>query len=188
MNESKELEILASAWQAESPSLPVDLERMVRRQGLWIVLNAACGVLVSIAFLGGSLWWAIAHPEPEFVALAVGIWMITLATVIYSFANQAGTWSPAAEDTRAFLALSLKRCRAGLRGIRFGFYLLAIEVILLAAWHAWYWSSHAPVPPLKNWLVAACLPLAFAAVLTGLRIRKLRELARLEMLERQIIG
>jgi hypothetical protein len=187
MNEHKELELLESAWRAESPALPVDLERMVRRQGLWMMLNTAIGLLNAAAFLTASLAWAIRHPEPEWIVLAVGIWIVTVATVIYSLANRAGTWSPEAHDTRAFLAVSLKRSRAGLQAIRFGFYLLAVEVVLLAAWHTWYWSRRGPVPPITNWLIAGCLPLVFLVTLWTLYRYRRRELSRLEALEHRLI-
>jgi hypothetical protein len=149
---------------------------------------AATEVVLSAVFLGGSLWMAVTRPVPEFVVLAIGVWIITLAALIYSFANRAGTWEAAARDARGYLALSLRRCRAGLAAIRFGFYLLALEVVLLAAWHFWYWSSRRPAPPLDAWLVAACLPAVFLIALLALRAHRRRELARLESLERELFN
>jgi hypothetical protein len=131
---------------------------------------------------------AVTQPAAEFAVLAIGVWIITLAALIYSFANRAGTWRATGQDTRAYLTLCLRRCRAGLAAIRFGFYLLAVEVVLLASWHAWYWSTRNPAPALETWLLAACLPAAFLVALLALRIHRRRELARLESLERELIG
>jgi hypothetical protein len=188
MSETNDLEVLGSVWRAQKPQVSADLERRVRRQTLWMGVHAAAEVLLSVALLGGSAWLAIMQSTPEFAALAVGVWIITVAALIYSFANRAETWAAAAQDTRGYLALSLRRCRAGLAAIRFGFYLLALEVVLLAAWHAWYWSSRRPLPPLENWLLAACLPAFFLVALLALRTKRRSELARLEAAERELIG
>lgn len=187
MNEANDLEVLGSIWRTEASTIPVDLPRRVRRQSMWMRVYAAMELLLSVAFLGASLWWAAAHPTPEFVVLAIGVWIITLSALIYSFANRAGTWDATGRDTRSYLTLSLRRCRAGLAAIRFGFYLLAVEVVLLASWHAWYWSSRNP-PALETWLLAACLPAVFLIALLALRTHRRRELALLESLERELIG
>ena len=152
--------------------------------GLYAALEAA----ISIAFLGGSLWLAIAQPVPEFVVLAIGIWIVTLAALIWSWKNRVGTWAASTSDTIGFLELSLRRCRARLAAIRYGFYLWTVEVILLAIWHTWFWSRHQPAPSLEAWLLAALLPVAFLAALLVLRRYWRLKLARLEELERGLIG
>jgi hypothetical protein len=151
-------------------------------------VHAATEVLLSIAFLSGSLWMALTQATSEFVVLAIGVWIITLAALAFSFSNRAGIWEAAAQDTRGYLTLCLRRCRAALAAIRFGFYLLAVEVVLLAGWHASYWSTRTPAPTLEAWLLAACLPGAFLVALLRLRARRRRDLARLEALERELIG
>jgi hypothetical protein len=186
MNEANDLEVLGSVWRTEVPGVPADLRRRVRRQSVRMRVHAAMDVLLAVAFLGTSLWWAVSQPAPEFVVLAIGVWIITLSALIYSFANRAGTWEATGQDTRAYLTLCLRRCRAGLAAIRFGFYLLAVEVVLLAGWHGWYWSTRNPAPALETWLLAASLPAAFLVVLLALRIHRRRELARLESLEREL--
>jgi hypothetical protein len=125
---------------------------------------------------------------PESLVLAVGVWMVTLTAAIYSLQNRAGTWKPATLDTAGFLRLSQRRCRADLRATTLGLYLLLAEVLLLSAWHAWYWSRHSPSPPLRVWLLAACLPIAFLVTLVAIRIRKRREWNRLQDIERDLFG
>jgi hypothetical protein len=188
MSEANDLEVLGSVWRTEVPTVPVDLPRRVRRQSTWMRVHAAIDLLVSVTFLGTSSWWAVAHPTPEFVVLAIGVWIITLSALIYSFANRAGTWEATGQNTGAYLTLCLRRCRAGLAAIRFGFYLVAVEVVLLTGWHAWYWSTRNPPPAVQTWLLAACLPAAFLIALLALRAHRRRELARLESLERELIG
>jgi len=188
MSEANDLEVLGSVWRTGVPSVPADLRRRVRRQSVRMRLYAAMEVLLSIAFLGTSLWLAVTPPTPKFVVLTIGVWIITLAALIYSLANRAGTWGATAQDTRAYLTLCLRRCRAGLAAIRFGFYLLAVEVVLLAGWHAWYWSTRKPAPTFEAWLLAACLPAAFLVALLAMRRHHRRELAWLKSLERELIG
>jgi hypothetical protein len=187
MSEANDLEALRSVWRTEVPGVPADLRRRVRRQSVRMRVYAVVDVFLSVAFLGASLWWALIKPIPEIVVLAAGVWIITLSALIFSFLNRAGMWAATGQDTRSYLTLCLRRCRAGLAALRFGFYLLAVEVVLLAAWHTWYWSTRSPVPSLEAWLLAACLPAAFLIVLVALHSRRRRELARLESLERELI-
>lgn len=186
MNEIDELNLWQTAWREEKPAVRPDLRKLVDRQTWWIRLHTAIGILISLAFLGASLWQAVVQPTPEFIVLAIAIWIITLTTLIYSLWNRAGTWRPATQDTREFLQLSLRRYRANLRATTFGLYLLLVQVLLLVSWHTWYWSRHAPVPALQHWLLAACLPVAFLIALLVRRARKRQELKRLESLAREL--
>jgi len=186
MSDARELDVLQAAWHQNGEPVPAGLQKLVGRQTLFLQLGAAAEILVSVTFLGGSFWLAVTQREPEFVALAAGIWIVTLAAAIYSFQNRTGTWRPAALDTRAFLELSLRRCRASLRAVTFGLYLLLVEVVLLAGWHAWYWAGHPPAPGMAVWLTASCLPAVFLIALLLFRSRKRRELTRLEALHREL--
>jgi hypothetical protein len=180
-----ELEVLAAVWQDEGPAEnPADFCRRVRRQSFWMRVNALLEWLMAMAFLAGSLAQAIARPTPEYIVLAVGIWIITIGACLYSVANRAGTWSAAGEDPRAYLALSLRRCRARLAALRFALWFLAVEVALLGAWHAWFWSKRTP-PSLTVWLIVSLLPLGMLLVILYFRVRRGRELAQLESLERE---
>ncbi|HMC57896.1 MAG TPA: hypothetical protein VKJ01_01770 [Candidatus Solibacter sp.] len=193
MNDANELDALQAAWREARPAGaqgedPPGLRKLVDRQTWLIRLHTAMELLISAAFLGASLWLAIAMPGPEFVVLAIAVWIITLTATIYSLWNRAGTWQPAAHDTHEFLQLSLRRCRAGLRAVTFGLYLLLAQVLLLASWHGWYWSGHSPVPGIQDWLLALCLPVVVLAVLLVLRTRGRRELDRLESMQRALFG
>ena len=187
MNDANELDALQAAWREQCPAQsPADLRKLVDRQTLLIRLQTALEVVISATFMGVSLWLAIAMPGAEFLVLAIAVWIITLTAMIYSLWNRAGTWQPAALDTHEFLRLSLRRCRAGLRAVKFGLWLLLAQVLLLAAWHTWYWSSHSPVPGIQDWLLALCLPVLVLVVLLVLRSSRRRELNRLESIERAL--
>jgi hypothetical protein len=185
-DELNELEVLTAAWKEQEPAVPADLARMVKRQGIWIRFHTAAALVTAALFLGASLWAAIHFESVEFLVLAIGVWMLTLGTSIFQLKNQASTWTAESNTTKEFIGLSLRRCRSGLRGVRFGLWLLLVEVLFLALWHAWYWSSRPASPPLSTWLLAAALPLAFLAGLLYLRSYRLRQLARLERIQREL--
>ena len=188
MNDTEELELFQQAWREESRVVPDDLYRIVIRQTRLIRLNAALSTLLSLAFLGASLWKAVAEPSAEFIVLAVGVWIVTIFAATHSIRNWTGTWQPKAQNTSEFLCLSIRRSRAGVRSATFGLWLLLIQVLFIGSWHAWYWSRRTSVPSVGTWLLASALPLAFLIALLIIRSRRQRELRRLECLHRELMG
>jgi hypothetical protein len=73
---------------------------------------------MAILFLGVSLWAAIHFRSAEFVVLAIGVWMLILATVILQLNNQASSWTPESQTTEEFIRISLRRCRSRLKALR----------------------------------------------------------------------
>lgn len=185
-DDQRDLEALAATWKAKKQSVPAGLVRKVRRQGMWIRGHTVAAFAMAALFLGGSLRAAIHFGSVEFVVLAIGVWMLTLSTVLFQLGNLVSTWTPESHTTKEFISLSLRRCRSGLKGIRFGLGLLLVEVLLLGLWHYWYWSSRIERPPVHIWLLAALLPLAFLAGLLILRSYRLKELAWLEHIQREL--
>lgn len=186
-NDPKELELLTTAWKAEKAVLPVDFARMVKQRGMWIRVHTVTVLVTAALFLGGSLWAAIHVKSVEFLVFAIGVWMLTLGTMIFQLQNGNSLGTPERHTTEEFIGVSLRRCRSRLGGIRFGLRLLLVEVLFLALWHAWYWSSRTQGPPVSVWLWAAALPLAFLLGLLYLRSRGLKELAGLERIQRELL-
>jgi hypothetical protein len=186
MNEANDLDVLKAIWHEAADSIAPGLYKRVARQTWRIRLYAAVEIAIAATFLIFSLRTALADPSPEMIVLAIGIWIVALTALIYSLSNRAGTWQPASQDTQEFLRLSLRRCQATLRGIRFGLYLLLVQTLLLAAWHVWYWSGRPVRPDLMTWLAAACLPLVFLIGLLIFRARQRKELASLEALREEL--
>lgn len=184
--DERELESMTHLWNAETPSVPMGLAEKVRREGVWLRVHAALALTLVAGFLGGSLWAAVHFGSTEWVVLAIGVWMVSVYASIYQWQNGSATWTPESETTEAFVRLSLRRCRASLRGVRFGLWLLLVEVLLLGAWQAWYWSSRAERPTVETWVWAAMVPLVLLVALLGLRTYRRSELARLEQLEREL--
>jgi hypothetical protein len=63
----------------------------------------------------------------SFALLAVGAFG-------FSLWNRWGLWRPSAESTLAYLDLALLRCRRRVRGLRAGWALLVLEVVLYIPW------------------------------------------------------
>jgi hypothetical protein len=188
MNDAEELKHLQNAWRQESRAVPDDLYRTVVRETRLMRFQAAVSALLGLAFLGGSLWKAVADPSVEFIALTVGVWIVTISALIYSFRIRAGTWAATEQNTNEFVSLSIRRCRAALQATTFGLWLLLVQVLFIGSWHAWYWSRHTPVPSAGTWVLAAALPIAFLISLLTVRAYRRRELRRLEHLHRELIG
>jgi hypothetical protein len=186
MIQDDELQALQNVWRQEGSADTSSLRRRVRRETHLIWLSVAVELLVSAVALAGSMWLAVSNPEPEFVVLTIGVWMLTVTALIYSWWNREGTWKPAQEDTREFLRLSLRRCESGLRSIRLALNLLAIQTALLIVWFAWYWSSRTPRPDVATWLIAACVPGGFLIGLLVMRRRRLREQAELQRMQHEL--
>jgi hypothetical protein len=186
MNHAEELDILRRTWAAGEPAAPSHLAGLVRRQRRSQLLYAVSACLGAALFFAATLRAAVLRPTAEFVALAIGVWMMTLTALIWSLRNRAGLWARGACTTREYLEGALAQCRARLRSVRFGLWLVAVQVVLLAGWHGWYWSSRSERPPLALWLVASLVPASFFVVLLLARRTRLRQYTRLEELLREL--
>jgi hypothetical protein len=186
MTENEELPILQRAWRDGEHTLPKGLYRAVVRQTRLFWWEAAGSFTVAVVFLGASVWKAVVAPSPEFVVLAIGVWIATIAALLYSVRSWSGLWTSAGLTANDFLVLSIQRCRADLKGTTFGLWFLLVQTIFVSSWQAWYWSGRQPVPSVGRWLLAACLPIALLVVLLLIRGHQQRELRRLENLRREL--
>ncbi|MGH9721409.1 MAG: hypothetical protein ACRD8O_14455 [Bryobacteraceae bacterium] len=186
MTDGEELAMLRQAWRKGGQPPPKDLHRSVVRKTWLLRVEVATSILTAIVFLGGSAWKAVRAPSPEFVVLAIGVWIVTIAALLFSIRNWAGLWESAGVTAIDFLALSIRRCQAGLKATTFGLWFLLLQVVFVGSWQAWYWSGRSPVPSLRTWLLASCLPMAVLIVLLVMRASHRRELQRLEQMRREL--
>jgi len=131
ITEDRELERWKEEWRAETGPLPT-LTQKVRRQTLWM----SVGWVVAVpAFVLGLAYFAklvVRVSSPDNIALTAFVWVGMPLAIAFSVWNQIGTWRPDAQTTRAYAELSYKRARSELSGLRFAFYVLYVEVFLLA--------------------------------------------------------
>jgi hypothetical protein len=171
-------------WRAESPPAKIDLaalRRRVRRRtlGLWVLAAVEMAITAAGGWLVTAVWRASGRLADFLLLLgyaAFCLWVFTFA-----YRNRRGIWAPAGETSRAFLDLSLERCRRRLRSLRFGWGMLAVEAAGLAAWIAARMTERAFACGLLAALVAL-----MGLVLAGLARRTRRELAELEAVARAV--
>ncbi|MGE0031328.1 MAG: hypothetical protein AB7T20_09450 [Steroidobacteraceae bacterium] len=120
-----------SAWQDGTP--PAEgLARMAQRERrlltAWIALDWVVGA--GLLAFAAWLWFAIGTPVMRFAA--AGIVLLTIAVLAFSVVNWRGSLAGDRASAADFLALALRRSRARLRYIRFGWWVLAADLAVIA--------------------------------------------------------
>jgi len=177
-SESARQEIAGSADAGE-------IRRIIARGKRRFVFQVVSSVVVGLLYVGLALALAIARPRPTILALSGGI--VALVAVAFGFDlwNRLGAWRPIGESVRDFAALGAERCRRELRAIMFGWWFMAVEILLLLGWIAWARSEN-PLPELTGlrggWMLPPLVVAAISAWLVWLGRRARTELAALEQI------
>ena len=118
-------------WREGTPPI-ADLARMARRERRLLMLWIGFDWLVGAALLAFAawLWFAIGTPVMGFSA--VGIVVLTLVVLAFTIVNWRGMLAGNRASAADFLALALKRSRARLRYIRFGWMVLIGDLVVIA--------------------------------------------------------
>lgn len=184
----------ASPGEAVSPQLSEDIRRRIRRKvklySIGLILVTISEVVVNLALLAWMLPKILEQQRPvDFVGFA-GVFLLFAVAFGFAFWNRRGTWWPAAESTRTFLDLSIKRCRRKLLTLRYCPGFLAVEIVFVATWGTWALLDRPVPPPVTRWMTFFGALALFAAAVFGwviwYRKRTLRELAELEELRRSL--
>lgn len=170
MTVDAELENWRRDWQT-AEAVPLDLRKSVARQTRAMRLGLAGDVLVTVAMGGGTTWWAVSSRQPDVALLAAATWVFIAVAWAFGLAVNAGRWEPSALDTKAFLDLSISRCRARLATVKFSACLAVSEMVFGLVWV----YRHSPQrPPVLSWLLFSSIPIdlvwAFAAAFFGLLV------------------
>jgi uncharacterized membrane protein YidH (DUF202 family) len=136
-----EMETWRDAWKAPEgtsgqPRI-LDMRREVRRKecrlrALHLLEFASALVLLAFSYLVAQR-----YPSTEMVLWAVVIWILTLLAAGYSLWNWRSLWTAERRSAREYAQTYEKYCVAGLRHIRFGVCLLAMNLILAIPWISW---------------------------------------------------
>lgn len=191
---------LMEAWQSEAPeeAAPTPLSDEVRRRIRRKVRLHSYGLSLLAAFevtgCAGILLWLFRDlledgPNAVEVAGFAGTAFFVAVALAFAFWNRRGAWWPAAESTRAFVDLSLERCRRKLRTLRFCPWLLAAELAFVIPWAAWAIHTRPELGARDGVLVVGWIALASAALLAWwawYRKKTLRERAEWEELRRSL--
>lgn len=126
MSIDPELAHLQQEWHRETEPLPL-LKRKIRRQNLRTVAGA---VALAVAF-AVALTLAVRQPSAFHSGLATGIAVAGVAMGAYVVRTSRGTWTPAAETTRAYADLTYRRALAQGRILRASTLLQWLAIALL---------------------------------------------------------
>src|SRR5258706_3378620 len=118
MNIDTELEAWRQQWQSGA-TVPLDLRRKVERQSRVMKIALMGDILVTITIGGATTGWAFRSPQPDIVLLAVATWVFIATAWTFTLTVNRSNWSPSAQDTAAFVDLSVRRCRGRPSGIWF---------------------------------------------------------------------
>ena len=184
MNIDTELEVWRQQWQSGTP-IPLDLRRKVERQSRSMKIALIGDILVTITIGGATTGWAVRSPQREIVLLAVATWVFIATAWTFTLTVNRRNWSPSAQDTAAFVDLSVRRCQGRLAAVWFAAALFLFQIVFVLSWV--YRNSPAQRPPLLTWLFFGSIPidvvwlctLAFFGFLVWYRRRKRAELASL---------
>ena len=193
MNIDTELEVWREQWQSDTVIAP-DLRQKVQRQSRFMKIALIADIFVTVTIGGGTAAWAIRSPEPEIILLAVATWIFIAVAWTFSLAVNRGKWAPSAQDTAAFIDLSVRRCQSRLATVWFAAGLFVIQTVFVLSWV--YRNSPARRQPLLTWLFFGSIPidlvwlstLAFFGFLIWARRNKRAELTRLYELRKKLCG
>lgn len=183
------------AWQGgDGPPAPAAREailRRVKRRTLGLRVLVAAEVILVLAALALLGWLARTSPHPVDAAVAAALGLLGVVVLAFSLWNRRGVWRTRARTTSALLDFNLLRARRRRRGLRAGWVLLALEVLLLAPWirlHVQEASAGAPETGdlVRGYLLLTLFVGIAAAILVALGRWTRREIARLEELRREL--
>jgi hypothetical protein len=191
MNVDSELEVWRQQWQSGT-TVPLDLRRKVERQSRFMKINLIGEILVTIIIGGAVIGWAARSPDAGTVLLGVGTWVYIAIAWTFGLIVNRGSWSPSAQDTAAFVDLSVRRCRGRLAAVWFAAGLFVFQMAFVLGWVYHYSPAH--LTPLLPWLLFGSIPIDIVWVCTGAffgflvwyRRRKRAELAYLLGLPEQM--
>lgn len=178
---------------ARDPRWRADILRSVRRQTRLMALGVVAQLAIAAGFSALAVHLVSGEPGPFEWVTAIAIWSLVLIALGAAASGERGLWRPAGDSTRDFVDLSLRRVRDRLRNLRWGVYLLILEIAFFVPWIWWMVGSKPPATVTwAGWAgpygLLALLVGVFAVAIAVLRRRALRRLRWLEALERELIG
>lgn len=174
-----------AARQQGAPPI-ADLARMARRERRLLMLWIGFDWLVAAAFLAFAVWLWFSIDTPVMGFSAIGIVVLTLVVLAFTIVNWRGMFAGDRGSAADFLALALKRSRARLRYVRFGWTVLVGDLAVIAG--AFYLELRdegmARLPGML--LSAAVATAAAAAILVWWGRRERRRAERLAAMQQAL--
>ena len=189
---TREMDTVLDSWAAEwqsSGDQATPTMAAVRRQSRRHVWAGILNILIGVGFLVIYSAWTLADPDPAMIVAAIAVWIFVLAGVGFDLWNRRGTWQITDLPTLEFTDLARAQLESRLRGLRFGWGLLAAEIAFFIPWIAWIVSEEASPTAadyLQPYAFLTVMAIGFGAALLWLQRRARRQLEGLVALERSL--
>ena len=118
-------------WREGAPPAG-DLVKMAHRERRLLALWIAADWIVGAGLIAFAAWLWIVDGSPVMRFAAGGIVVLTLIALAFTTINWRGSFGAERASAADFLALAIGRSRARLRYIRFGWWILAADLALIA--------------------------------------------------------
>lgn len=180
---------LEEVWRHEEPAETDEslrrLGRRVRRRARALWWIAATEIVTGLLLVAFAVHFLRTH-DGAFGWMTFGaILGFVLAATGFAWWNRRGTWRAAAKRPADYLALERRQLDIRLRALRFGFGLLAAELVFFLIWIPWAHPSDS-AELLFHYAFLLLWTALFALVLHRLRRRARRERLALERLRREL--
>jgi hypothetical protein len=181
--QDQDIDRWAADWREGAPA-HADLADMARRERRQLAAWVAIDWIVGAALLGFAAWLWFDDGSPVMRFAAAGIVLLTIAALAFTTLNWRGSFRGDRASAADFLALAVRRSRARLRYIRFGWWVLAADLLVIAGAFLIEIRDEG-LARLPGMLASAALATGVAAaVLYFLGRRESRKQARLAALQR----
>ena len=198
MTVDSELETWREAWKhpseaSEQPS-SFDIRRALERQEFRLRALHLLQLAWALFLLGFSFAVARRYPTTEMFVWALVIWSATLVAAGYSIWNWRCLWLAERKSASEYVQVYEKHCVAGLRHIRFGYCLLAVNLAIVIPWISWrfFRSGDAVALSLTAYLISmglvAGLTVGYLFRFSRSRRNRLRELEQLRRYKEILSG
>jgi hypothetical protein len=127
----RDLDRWAADWREGEPP-HADLARMAHRERRQLAAWIALDWIVGAALLAFAIWLWIDDGTPVMRFAAAGIVVLTFVALAFTTLNWRGAFRGERASAADFLALAVARSRARLRYIRFGWWVLAADLVVIA--------------------------------------------------------
>lgn len=180
----RDIDRWAADWREDSKSAGADLARMARREQRQLAAWVAFDWLVGVGLLAFAAWLWIDDGSPVMRFAAAGIALLTVVALAFTTINWRGSLGGIGASATDFLALARSRSAARQRYVRFGWWVLAADLVVIggAALIEFRTEGVARLPAMLG--MAALATAAAALVLYAWGRRERRRASRLAALER----
>jgi hypothetical protein len=135
MNANVDIDAWRQLWQASADGPgAADLRDRVARETRRQKIAMIGPVLVTIVIGGWTLLRGYASPGFDNVLLAVETWLFIAVAWLGGLWIDRGTWRPLSDSTSAFIDISIRRCEAALRGLKFLAVMYVVQLAFVLFW------------------------------------------------------